>query len=875
MKLWKKLLLYSVSLTAALPAGILIVRACGGEMDPYDYYTSFFPASVQREKEYEAFHFTNYQFTYSEEEPVSEAAINSAEWAKYLGQPVKSSDVEKVMYHLDSAGKESAFNFFDEAALAADSLAGNRFLLALKDPAREAARKYYQYAQQAEFVGGQSDNYWEPAPIDTAAILTSAMDAMEGAAAAGDSFLKLRYYYQAQKFNHYAKNYEEASKIYDEHIAKITSDSHIKGWALALKAGEERRLGDTTHAAYLFSKVFAKYPERRLQAYRNYYYISAPFEDVLELAKTPEEKANLYAIKGFGKPDIDMESLEQVYQNTPASPMVGTLLLREVNKLEEYYLTPALQNDYESARITPAGKPDHKIGVSTIWLWAGLAVVLAGAAVLLVFRKKSDKRSIQIGGGALVLLGAAGIIWFAVQRRPNAAVAQDLPKGSFFAVLPDSVKTKYDGHMDKLKSFCTTLSSDGKYTEPQIGPLTNAYLCFMQNRPEEGLTELNKLNGQTLSAKLADQKQVVNLLLSAQHLKKVEAVDEASLLSSLKWLRGKAAARDNKEDKLSTVEDYNQFAATERNFYRDVLAPAYLRQGDTAKASLAILKSINATMTSDYRRYFPRQVPDFWYTFLHADDLKQIIKWKNQPAATAYMTFLCKDLHDVDEGGLYEILGTIQLRDHHYDEALASFRMEKRKRVVKPDGGDEKSYGNPFEVNVNDYPVPKSQGLSKLQFAEKMAALDAKRKADPKNADVYLQLANGLYNTSTYGNAYSMISYNWSSSDFGRKSKYDYDTDYVRTSNAKAYYLKALELSSDPEMKARCTFMVAKCVQKEAVSPDWMYSYEDYSAREKEYTAKLRSNDFFKEMAQYKTTAFYKRAVTDCSYLNDFIKSAR
>ena len=178
-------------------------------------------------------------------------------------------------------------------------------------------------------------------------------------------------------------------------------------------------------------------------------------------------------------------------------------------------------------------------------------------------------------------------------------------------------------------------------------------------------------------------------------------------------------------------------------------------------------------------------------------------------------------------------------------------------------------------MNVNDYPVPKSQGLSKLQFAEKMAALDAKRKADPKNADVYLQLANGLYNTSTYGNAYSMISYNWSSSDFGRKSKYDYDTDYVRTSNAKVYYLKALELSSDPEMKARCTFMVAKCVQKEAVSPDWMYSYEDYSAREKEYTAKLRSNDFFKEMAQYKTTAFYKRAVTDCSYLNDFIKSAR
>lgn len=159
MKIWSKLLLYFVSITGFFLTSVAIIVACSDEPDPYDYYTSFFHPDIQGRKDFGAFYFTDYQFTYSDEEAASEAAINSAEWAQYLGPKVKAADVEKIMYHLDSAGKDRAYDFFEQDPPLADSLAKSSFLWSLKDPAHDAAKKYYQFAIQAEMLGQSSYNY--------------------------------------------------------------------------------------------------------------------------------------------------------------------------------------------------------------------------------------------------------------------------------------------------------------------------------------------------------------------------------------------------------------------------------------------------------------------------------------------------------------------------------------------------------------------------------------------------------------------------------------------------------------------------------------------------------------------------------------------
>jgi hypothetical protein len=877
VKNWRKSLLYLLCLSGCFLISTAVIIACSDEPDPYDYYTSYFHADIQGQKDYGAFYFTDYQFIYSDREPQSEYSINATEWAKHLGQPVQPADVEKIMYHLDSAGNQSVYYSIEHDAPLADSLASNRFLMALEDPKHIGAKKYFQFAKQAEFLNVSNYNYWEPAPLDTAGLTAAANQALQAATLEADPFLKLRYFYQAQKLNHYAENYEAAKSIYDQHINSLPSQSHVMGWALALKAGEERRLGDTSHAAYLFSKVFANYPERRIQAYRNYHYIGAPDEDILKLAQTPEEKANIYAINGFSNPEIEINNLEKVYDNAPSSPLVGVLLVREINKLEQYYLTPSLSNDNDQfySKQATASVAALPMVTSIKWIfWIGALFFLAGAiALTYTIIRKHGGTAARVGFSVVLLAGAACLTWY-FKSRSNSTEPQRLPQGSFFVAMPDSIQNKYDEHIEKLRGFCTTLVKDAQYPEPQIGVLGNAYLYFMQNKTADGLSVLKNLDGQKLSNKLSDQKEILNLLLSSQGLKQLKEVDEASLLPSLDWLNDKvkSESKPNSEDFPSTPAHYEKFAITQRNFYTHVLAPAYLRQGDTAKAALALLNSQN-DKGAQYKYGFFRQMPDFWYTYLHSSHLKQIIDWKSNRPANKYMAFLSNNLKQVDNGNLYELLGTTQLREHQYEQAFATFKTNKARINFTRAEEEGTSSGNPFEATINDYGQPDTKGLNKLQFAQKMAQLEVALRKDPNNADAYFQMATGIYSTSTYGKAWHMISYLWSSYDFGRNHLYYYDGDYIKASLAKQYYLKARELSIDREFKAKCTFMAAKCDQKDHEAPSFMDDYDTYERKEKAYVNLIKQNSFFKEMLQYKSTEFYKRAVDECSYLKDFITS--
>ena len=239
---------------------------------------------------------------------------------------------------------------------------------------------------------------------------------------------------------------------------------------------------------------------------------------------------------------------------------------------------------------------------------------------------------------------------------------------------------------------------------------------------------------------------------------------------------------------------------------------------------------------------------------------------------------LSAKLNTIPLSTLYELQGTAYLREHQYAEASACFaKVDAHLLNNFPKDWDNEGTdtADPFIDRIADYPLvykyANGASYNKLQYARAMASLAQQIKSNPANPLLYYKYATGLYNASTFGNAWYLLSYGWSGTDHGRAPFFSYDADYIKASTAAQYYRKACDLSTNPEFKAKCIFMQAKCLQKSVPVPGW----DDYANRDKRvaaYWKQLRNNPYFAELKdKYRRTAFTQKAMTECSFLKDYV----
>lgn len=794
---------------------IAINIACGPEPDPYDYYVSYFHNNTAGEG-YTPFSLNHLQVLYSETEPESEADINSADWADYLGGGVEPADVKAVMYLTDAATDTVIAAYLNrDIKELPDSLSGNTYLKALKT--HKGARNYYLFAKTVEPHATTTYSYWDPEPVDDSAMVALGEAALKlTKKTKRDKFLQYRYAYQAARMYHFCGGYDQAVAIYDEWLANPHQPTAVSGWALSLKAGAERRLGEAAEAAYLFSRVFQLSPERRVQAYKNFNYIDVAVEEVLAFTQSDEEKAAILAIEGFHNTDFDPETLSSVYQLAPASPLVGALLTREINKLE-HQLTEA---------------------------------------------------SMYYNGG-----------WWSDYYRP------------------DSVQEKARTHAAWVAAFAHRLATEKRYSEPELGTVSEAYIQWLLKNNEQAGELLVQLNPDRLSERLADQYRIVELLVHVRQLTAGDAVDEKALLPALQWLDRKRAAEVESIRKQYGREYYYwrdgkdmRFNRTAANLYQSVLVPHYMAQQDTAMAALLMRhgESFAAEQSDASTNLFDRMgwsTQAFWQEQLQPAALEQLAEWGRNGVDRPWAALFEGELGPLDSDEFWDLLGTAYLRVHDYPAASKAFanlsdEFEIPQYMNWYNGEDETIHPDPFITTINDYPKQfGTESLTKAGFAQTMAGLQQKIETDPANAaEYYFQLANGVYQTGAFGNAWQLISYNWTSADNYVKGNYYYSGDYHEARQAAAWYEKARRLSNDPEFRARCTFMLAKCEQKqyqfESISEYYDQYDSDYYAGNKPDPFWLFSqhNPYFDELAkEYSDTEFVKRAVYECSYLSDFI----
>jgi hypothetical protein len=363
-----------VSLLIALFPGNIF--SCGPSVDPYDYYVSFFSVENGNAQGYKPFCYTAYSFLYEEQEPVDQSALLSAEWAAYTGT-VKTTDalnfvnkfsyndVSNLYYHLE---KKQPLNIPD--SVKKNSMADYFF----KSKDLEALG-YIMYAKQVEpYVGG--GEYWEPVTRDELEMAKLIKSGSQLFAAAKKDFIKLRYVYQVMRLSHYSGQYNDVLTWYQKLAESYPQASELKNMCTALKAGALLKLGQNKEAAYFFSKAFAGGKAKRVSNFLGFRW-SVQNDDgtnkdeasFLQQCQNNKEEAAMMALFAMHGQATRVNDIKKIYTLNPAAEELEILVTREINKLEERYLTLSLEkekggihfyyswSDYDNSQIA---EPEYK-----------------------------------------------------------------------------------------------------------------------------------------------------------------------------------------------------------------------------------------------------------------------------------------------------------------------------------------------------------------------------------------------------------------------------------------------------------------------------------------------------------------------------------
>lgn len=397
----------------------------------------------------------------------------------------------------------------------------------------------------------------------------------------------------------------------------------------------------------------------------------------------------------------------------------------------------------------------------------------------------------------------------------------------------------------------------GKVKDLAFWQVNAAYLSYMCRDYDVARAQLDKVNSKEPAVR--NQWEVVNLLININQHKTIDKALEDKLLGTFQWLDGQLGPEPLPNEWWASGRD-RFFHKTYRNLLGAILAPKYHQQKEFAKEAL-IRGRCDSLHVYDYflsGQSATEQIRDE----MNTAQLLQLYNFMKSTGKTPYETYLAGFFpKEVD---MNASIAESYLRVHDFKNAQQWFRkagkMEASYLVFKelfqdfgPDDKPEKAY-------------PKA--ITQLQFCDRMLALQDKMKATPADAKVYYEYATGLFNISYYGRTWNFVRRFRPSTQWYTTAceKDPFERQYFGTYAAESYYLKAAQAATDPEFRARCFFMAARCYQKHVPPMDDSDKY---------YGALVRNRYFPVLKSNYSQTRLYQEVYGQCSYLRDYVKSGK
>ncbi len=153
-----------------------------------------------------------------------------------------------------------------------------------------------------------------------------------------DKELKLRYGYQLVRFAHYNLKFQEALDYFDEYVEILDYKPVMYYYAVDQKGGAERALQNYIQANQDFFQFFIHTKNRKQSAYSSMRVTDgANFEELLQNAKTPKEKNDIYLLLGYNDFNNPLSSFDKIVAQSPNAVQAKVLMARAINQLERDY----------------------------------------------------------------------------------------------------------------------------------------------------------------------------------------------------------------------------------------------------------------------------------------------------------------------------------------------------------------------------------------------------------------------------------------------------------------------------------------------------------------------------------------------------------
>jgi hypothetical protein len=315
-----KLLVYLLLLASS------IANACG--FYPYgdQVRVSFLNPDHFNCHSFDGFYYTAHSFYPGNPYRASDVHPNDQIWFDYCHQKVSVDAIKEAVYEIPE-------NHFT-------TLNPNKMIQYLYQNNDFAAIDYLKFAKSCEIGNMFYADPWERSETIEIKLVQEKLNyAVAKAAEENNEILKLRYQFIAIRLAYYGGKRKDIISIY-ETINDGQTKNILHDWSMYFRALVEKK---KTLQCFYAAQVYANAPDKRFAIFDKFD-VNIEIDSVLKHASNHAEKANVFAMFALKKHDKALFYIKKAYQLHPNSEFNLFLFLREINKIEDWVLTPFYTN---------------------------------------------------------------------------------------------------------------------------------------------------------------------------------------------------------------------------------------------------------------------------------------------------------------------------------------------------------------------------------------------------------------------------------------------------------------------------------------------------------------------------------------------------